>query len=90
MPQCQLSRPPLIQRHICDAFDLAMPSHGDHRQAHAMCQHCVDHNEPFNRPVQQHEWVFFDEVLFAAMARCQVEVAFLDEEILDARQHSVV
>src|SRR3954453_18067512 len=83
----QFSSTLLVEDHIGDSLDFAMTGNHDHRQAEALLENGVDDDKTFDRSLHQQARVFLDEIGLAAMAGGQIEVALLDEELLDPCQN---
>src|SRR5208282_3995636 len=87
MAQSQFRRAALVENHVGDSGNFAMPRNRDGREREAMLQDRIDQDETLDRPLHQHARVLFNQVGLATVTGREVEVTFLDERFFYSGEH---
>src|SRR4029077_4536828 len=77
----------IVHAHIDYPLNLAVSRNRDRGHGKRMLQECIHEDDAFDRPVDEHSWILFNQCGSATVAGDKVEVATLQQLILDPAQN---
>ncbi len=77
----------MVEKDVRYAGKIAMARDRNDRHLGLRGERSIDHDQAFCRPLLQKERIFFNELVSMAMTNDKIEVAFLQQVILDPRHN---
>jgi len=88
MTQGKLGGALLIKDDVGDAFDFAVSRDNDGGESsETLFECCIDEDYAFNGAIHKEAWILFDEIGFAAVTCCEIEVAFFNEVLFNTAEN---
>src|SRR5258708_16061950 len=82
--QCYLGGALVVEDNVGYAFYVVVAGHGDYRHGEIQVPGGIHSYQAVHRSLQEHAWIFVDEIGAVAVAGDKVEVSLLEEIIFDA------
>src|SRR5260221_2543786 len=82
--QCYLGCTLVVEHNVGYAFHVVVPGHGDYRYGKIQVPGGIHGDQAVHRSLQEHAWIFVDEIGAVAVAGYKVEVSFLEKIIFYA------
>src|ERR1700683_406211 len=90
MTERKFGGPRVVEQHVCHAFNMSVPCHGNNGNRDWMLEPRIDGDDSLRSAAHQHTGVVLDQVSLVTMVRREVEIARLNELVAYAAHHLCV